>query len=572
MTQLLAWAWVFTLPGLVLTALGVPAGKRRAGYASLPGPFVLLVVAVIALVNGGQFSVTFVQWLPFLPDGAYRVLADELSAFMLAILGFVAALVYVYSLGYMADDPGRRRFFVYLDLFVASMSLLVLAGNLAVLLIGWTGVGISSFLLISFWRDRPGTLGAGLQALAANAVGDGALLLAAAIVPSGCGGLVTLSSPQCTSGPGGAELLALLLFIAAAAKSAQGPLYFWLPNAMAGPTPISALIHAATMVAAGVYLLVRTHQLLEMAPQVSLAVAVIGVATALAASVGSLFQSNFKKGIAYSTIAQLGYMFAGVGVGAPFAGLFHLFTHASFKALLFLCAGVVIHGTAGREALADLRGLGRAFPFSRWGFLIGSLALIGTPLITAGSFSKDAIIDAALGSRPLLGGLLLGGVILTGLYIGRLFAIVYVAPPDPHAHPHHDAATERPMNWSLVPLMVGSVVSGYLGNGLIDRLSGPAGVIEPLPPLLNVTGGIAFILGAAGFLFSIWYFSRPPRVVEAPAGEPSYRADGWVGAIARAGYGVAGGLSQIQSGVLPRYALGTLAGLAIILIARVVVR
>src|SRR6267378_419804 len=413
MIGLLAWAWLFTLPGLVLTALGVPAGQKRAGLASIPGPIVLLVIGIIGLATGGTATVQFDNWLPFLPDGAFRALADPLSALMLVILGFVATLVYIYSLGYMADDPGRRRFFVYLDLFVATMALLVLAGNLAVLLIGWTGVGISSFLLISFWRDRPGTLGAGLQALAANALGDGALLLAASIVPTGCGALVSLGTAQCTTGAGGAEFLALLLFVAAAAKSAQGPLYFWLPNAMAGPTPISALIHAATMVAAGVYLLVRSHALLALAPQVSLAIAVIGVATALAASVASLYQSNFKKGIAYSTVAQLGYMFAGVGVGAPFAGLFHLFTHASFKALLFLTAGIVIHGAGGREALAELRGLGRFFRFSRTGFLIGSLGLIGTPLVTAGSYSKDAIIEAALDKQPIIEWRILGDVDLT---------------------------------------------------------------------------------------------------------------------------------------------------------------
>ncbi len=270
MMPLLAWSWVFTLPGLLLTATGVPSSRSRAGYASLAGPPLLLLVALIGLISGGSYAVVFENWLPFLPDGAFRALADPLSALLLVILGFVATLVYVYSLGYMADDPARRRFFVYLDVFVATMALLVLAGNLAVLLIGWTGVGISSFLLISFWRDRPGTLGAGLQALAANAVGDGALLLAASIVPTGCGSLITLGASQCTAGYGGAELLALLIFVAAAAKSAQGPLYFWLPNAMAGPTPISALIHAATMVAAGVYLLVRTHTLLDAAPQVSL--------------------------------------------------------------------------------------------------------------------------------------------------------------------------------------------------------------------------------------------------------------------------------------------------------------
>jgi NADH-quinone oxidoreductase subunit L len=570
MIPLLAWAWLFTLPGLVITALGVPRSQKGAGYASLPGPFVLLIVAVIGLITGGSYDVVFDNWLPFLPDGAFRTLADPLSALMLAILGFVAAIVYVYSLGYMADEPGKRRFFVYLDLFVATMALLVLAGNLAVLLIGWTGVGISSFLLISFYRDRPGTLGAGLQALAANAIGDGALLLAASIVPSGCGALVTLDTQRCTAGFGGAEFLAALLLIAAAAKSAQGPLYFWLPNAMAGPTPISALIHAATMVAAGVYLLVRTHALFSLAPQVSLWVAAIGVATALGASIASLFQSNFKKGIAYSTVAQLGYMFAGVGVGAPFAGLFHLFTHASFKALLFLAAGVVIHGAGGREALVDLRGLGRFFPFSRWGFLIGSLALIGTPLITAGAFSKDAIIDAAIAAQPVVGWLLLGGVLLTGAYIGRLFAIVYLAPAaDPHAV-HHDPDAERPMNWSLVPLMVGSVVLGWLGGWLATVLASPIGEIEPLPPLLGLTGGLAFILGAIGFLGAAWFVQRPrPVPVRADAG---YRPDPWVRAIADAGYAVAGAVSRAQSGLLASYALGSFVAVAVILVVREALR
>jgi NADH-quinone oxidoreductase subunit L len=572
MMPLLAWAWLFTLPGLLLTALGVPSGQKRAGYASLAGPAVLLIVAVVALFQGGSYAVTFDNWLPFLPDGAYRALADPLSALMLAILGFVAILVYIYSLGYMADDPGKRRFFVYLDVFVAAMALLVLAGNLAVLLIGWTGVGISSFLLISFWRDRPGTLGAGLQALAANAVGDGALLLAASIVPTGCGALVTLGTPQCTAGFGGAEFLALLLFVAAAAKSAQGPLYFWLPNAMAGPTPISALIHAATMVAAGVYLLVRTSALFALAPEVSLWVAIIGTATAIGASVVSFFQANFKKGIAYSTVAQLGYMFAAVGVGAPFAGLFHLYTHASFKALLFLAAGVVIHGAGGLEGLSDLRGLGRFFSFSRWGFLIGSLALIGTPL-TSGAFSKDAIIEAALSSStPVIGWLLLACVLLTGLYIGRLFGIVYMGQAgDAHAV-HHDAGAERPMNWSLVPLMLGSIGLGWLGwvGWLGAALGDTVSPAEVRPALLSPTGGLAFILGAIGFLGAIWYVLRPRTVIA--AGATSYQPDGWVQAIANAGYAVSAGVSRVQSGLLVRYAFGTLIGIAIILLVRVAVR
>jgi NADH-quinone oxidoreductase subunit L len=574
---LLAWAWLFTLPGLALTAMGVPAGRRYAGYASIPGPLVLLVVAVATLLGGGSATVQFENWLPFLPDGAFRTLADPLSALMLAILGFVAVLVYVYSLGYMADDPARRRFFVYLDLFVTAMALLVLAGNLAVLLIGWTGVGISSFLLISFWHDRPGTLNAGLQALAANAVGDGALLLAAALVPTGCGSLVTLGSQPCTAGSGGAELLALLLFVAAAAKSAQGPLYFWLPNAMAGPTPISALIHAVTMVAAGVYLLARTHALLALAPQVSEAVAIVGVATALLASVASLMQSNFKKGIAYSTVAQLGYMFAAVGVGAPFAGLFHLLTHAAFKALLFLAAGIVIHGAGGRESLGDLRGLGRFFPFSRVGFLIGALALIGTPVITAGSFSKDAIIDTAIARQPIVGWLLLGGVILTGLYIGRLFSLVYLAAPaDAHAV-HHEPDSERFMNWALVPLMVGAIGLGYPGGWLQTQLGSVLGDTEALPGLITPIGLLAFALGAIGFGLAWWYFVArvPAAAIARPSAEveqPSYRPDAWVRAIAEAGSAAAGAVSRLQSGEMARYALGSFIGLAIIIVARVVAR
>lgn len=576
MTALLAWAWAFTLPGLVLTSLGVPGDRRRAGIASVPGPIVLLVVATLALISGGSSAVVIPSWLPFLPDGAFRSVVDPLSALLLTIVGFVATFVYIYSLGYMADDAGRRRFFVYLDLFVATMALLVLAGNLAVLLIGWTGVGISSFLLITFYRNRD-TLGAGLQALAANAIGDAALLVAASILPTGCGAFASLGTPACSAVPGGADTLAWLLFIAAAAKSAQGPLYFWLPNAMAGPTPISALIHAATMVAAGVYLLARTSAVLSLSPTVSTWIAVIGVVTAIGASVGSLFQANFKKGIAYSTVAQIGYMFAGIGVGAPFAALFHLFTHASFKALLFLAAGVVIHGAGGREGLADLRGLGKLFPYSRWGFLIGSLALIGTPIVTAGAFSKDAILDSALNthtaSGPIVGYLLLGAVLLTGLYTGRLFGIVYGAPiRDAHAA-HHDPEAERPMNLSLIPLMIGSIVFGYLGSFLLTRLTPVFGEIEALPGLISLPGLAAFALGAIGFGLAYVQVSRQPAAAERPAyEEPSYRAAPWVHALSEAGYAVSRGLTRVQSGALATYVLGSFVGLALILLVREVVR
>ena len=307
MSALLLWAWLFTLPGLLMTALGV---GKRPGAASQGGPPVMLIVALAALATGAHAEFEIANWLPFLPDGAFHLRVDPLSAVMLAVIGAVSTCVYVYSLGYMDEKvegaANVRRFFCFLDFFLASMALLVLAGNIAVLLIGWTGVGISSFLLISFWNEKPGTLAAGMQALAANAIGDAALLVALVLVPAGCGDLLTLGTAQCVAGPGGAVLLAWLILIAASAKSAQGPLYFWLPTAMAGPTPVSALIHAATMVAAGVYLLSRTHGLLAAAPGVAMATAIIGVLTALLGGILSLQQSNFKRGLAYSTVSQLG--------------------------------------------------------------------------------------------------------------------------------------------------------------------------------------------------------------------------------------------------------------------------
>ncbi|MFN0074780.1 MAG: NADH-quinone oxidoreductase subunit L, partial [Chloroflexota bacterium] len=420
MSSLLVWGWLFTLPGLFLTASGT--GRPR-GMLSVPGPAVLAIVALGALMSGASAEFRVAGWLPFLPDGAFHLRADPLAAAMLTVVGLVSTAVYVYSLGYMHGDPGQSRFFAFLDVFVAAMTLLVLGGNLAVVLIGWAGVGLSSFLLISFWNNREGSrnrpLNAGLQALTANAIGDAALLLAIVLLPVGCGDVTTLQTTQCTAGLAGPGLMGALILIAASAKSAQGPLYFWLPSAMAGPTPVSALIHAATMVAAGVYLLVRVSPLLALAESILVLTTMMGVATAIAAGVLSLFQANFKRGLAYSTVSQLGFMFAALGLGAPFAAFFHLITHAAFKALLFLSAGVVIHARDGEEQLSRLGGLRRSLPWAYGGFLIGSLALIGLPG-TAGAFSKDAILEASLHRLPIVAWLLAGATLLSGLYSGRL--------------------------------------------------------------------------------------------------------------------------------------------------------
>ena len=571
--NLLPWAWALTLPGLFLTAAGVGRG-RWAGIASVPGPLLMGLAGLVWIVGGQRpVEVKLANWLPFLPDGTLHLRVDGLSAAMLAVVGLVAFCIYLYSLAYMDDEhgqphPGKRRFFTYLDFFVAAMGVLVTAGTVAVLLVGWACVGLASFLLISFYRERPGTLGAGVQALAANAVGDGALLLVAVLVPFGCGDLTTLQSGQCTSlvGP---SVLAALILIAAAAKSAQGPLYFWLPSAMAGPTPVSALIHAATMVAAGVYLLARTHALLEAAPGVLAATAWIGVLTAIPSALASLQQENFKRGIAYSTLSQLGYMFAGVGFGAPFAAMFHLITHASFKALLFLTSGVVIHAMEGEERLQNLQGMQRerAMRPAMWLFLIGSLALIGVPVVTAGSFSKDTILEAGLHSQPLLGWLLILTVFLTGLYSGRLFFAVFGGPANPR-HPHPPAGL---LIWPLVPLALGAILLGYLefpSGGLSRLLESAVGHVEGAHTLISPIGLLAGALGLAGFGVAYLWRQRSGEVA------PVLRLGGlpWVDATARASRGLADGVAALHTGRLSTYLLTSVVGLAVILLlARTVV-
>jgi NADH-quinone oxidoreductase subunit L len=588
MSEILVWAWLFTLPGLVMSALGV---GKRPGAASQGGPPVMFAVALAALATGAHGDFRVEGWLPFLPDGAFHLRVDALSALMLAVVGAVSACVYVYSLGYIPDQVGhsagysdeesavaQRRFFCYLDFFVASMALLVLAGNLAVLLVGWTCVGISSFLLITFLNKKAGTLSAGLQALAANAIGDAALLVALVLVPLGCGDLTTLGTAPCIAGVGGAPLLALLIFIAAAAKSAQGPLYFWLPSAMAGPTPVSALIHAATMVAAGVYLMARTHGLLAAAPAVGQATAVIGILTALGGGILSLQQTNLKRGLAYSTVSQLGYMFAGIGFGAPFAAMFHLVTHASFKALLFLTAGVVIHALHGREKLSDMGGLRKELPGAYAAFLIGSLALIGLPL-TSGSFSKDLILEAAQGHDfmpPLLWLGLFAGVFLTGMYTGRLFFGVFHGPRNFLGALHKPSGE---LLWPLVPLAIGALVLGYLEwpvpvlSRLLGETVGEAEAVH-FPSVMGLAAGA---LGLAGFGLMAWRTTPAALPVAAAAhghehGEAEHAEEplepnvGWSDWAAERSYSLAHALAGIQTGHLSRYILVSVLGVAAILL------
>ncbi len=563
-----AWAFLFTLPGLLLTALGVTVGKgKRPGSASVAGP-VLVALAGLVWLCGSQVPVVvrIADWLPVLSDSAFSLRLDALSAVMLVVVGLVSACVYVYSLSYMRGDPGQRRFFVYLDFFVAAMNLLVLGGNLAVLLAGWASVGLASFLLIAFWRDREHTLSAGLQALGANAVGDAALFLAAAMVPAGMGDLTTL--PSATQGfPGGATLLAWLLVVAACAKSAQGLLYFWLPSAMAGPTPVSALIHAATMVAAGVYLLVRTAGTLALAPSVLETTAWIGAVTAVLSGFASLAQTNYKRGLAYSTCGQLGFMFAAVGFGAPFAAFFHLVTHASFKALLFLCAGAVIHAAHGEEELSKLGGMRHKLPQVRWLTLIGSLALCGLPLVTAGAYSKDLILEAGLHAMPALGWLLVGSVFLTGLYAGRLYFGVFGATsehesagraPADQAHAVH--APDRLLIAPLLPLALGAIVLGWFGSSLGSTLQPLLGT----PPEIHAVSKLTWLAGAlglGGFLTARLWQSAQRGNARIPAfGVP------FADLLASLGRAIAAASTLLHSGRLSSYVFAAVLGIGTLLL------
>ncbi|TML46541.1 MAG: NADH-quinone oxidoreductase subunit L [Actinobacteria bacterium] len=432
---------------LAITLLGTGISRRTTAYlatTSVLGAFAAAVV-VFAKLWGESPSArshpsTAWEWLT---AGTFhvglRILVDPLSVFMMLVVSGVGFLIVAYSIGYMDRDDEERRYFAYMALFVFSMLLLVQAGNLVILLAGWGLVGLSSYLLIGFWHDRPAAVAAAKKAFIMNAVGDATMALAFFLLIQH---RQTLDFPDAFAvGPGHGwlvNLVALGLLGGAVAKSAQLPLQTWLPDAMEGPTPVSALIHAATMVTAGVYLIVRTHAVFEQAPRVQELAAGLGAATLLMAGLIALVQTDIKRVIAYSTMSQIGYMFLGAGLGAYANAEFHLLTHAFFKALLFMAAGLVIHALAGEQDIRKMGGVGRLMPVTRITFLIGSLALVGMPPFS-GFFSKDSIIAASM-SRGWYGYILFAaaliGTFLTGLYAFRLFLIVFPGEPSPFVREH----------------------------------------------------------------------------------------------------------------------------------------
>src|SRR5438309_1740762 len=400
----------------------------------------------------------------------FALQAGQLTLIMLLVVTGVGWLIHLYSIGYMEDDTGYRRFFSYLNLFMFFMLVLVLAANYLVLFVGWEGVGLCSYLLIGFWFLKKTATDAGNKAFWVNRVGDFGFLLGLFLLFRQFGTLDFASifrdsaaMPVETAGHGVLTAITLLLLAGATGKSAQLPLYVWLPDAMEGPTPVSALIHAATMVAAGVYMVARSHVLFIQAPLAMFTVAAIGCATALFAATIALVQTDIKRTLAYSTISQLGYMFLACGVGAFGAGIFHLMTHAFFKALLFLAAGSVIHAMGGEQDMRHMGGLSKKIQATYWTMLIATLAIAGAPLF-AGFFSKDAILFSAFtvggnGGHVLYAiGLLTA--LLTAFYMFRLIFLTFHGKQ--RYDEHHVHVHESP--WSMLgPLVILAVLSIFGG-------------------------------------------------------------------------------------------------------------
>jgi NADH-quinone oxidoreductase subunit L len=417
------------------------------------------------------YSETFGSWLSV---GTLHVdftfVLDQLSLVMLLVVTGVGFLIHIYSVGYMAHEEGYARYFSYLNLFLFFMTVLVLAGNALVMFVGWEGVGLASYLLIGFWFTKDSAANAGKKAFIVNRIGDFGFLIAMFMLLAKFGTLTfseiaakLAASPAWTGGV--LTCIALCLMLGAAGKSAQLPLYVWLPDAMEGPTPVSALIHAATMVTAGVYLVARMHFLFDRAPIALAVIAIVGATTALFAATIALVQTDIKRVLAYSTISQLGYMFLGCGVAAYSAAIFHLMTHAFFKALLFLAAGSVIHGLGGEQDLRRMGGLSKKLPITFATMTMGVIAIAGIPP-WAGFFSKDAILYAAFQQGTLGKVLWFVGLVtaaLTAFYMFRLWYLTFMGESrNSNAHPH-----ESP--WSMLgPLVILALLSlcgGWVAHG-----------------------------------------------------------------------------------------------------------
>lgn len=598
--------------------------------------FLCSLIACVALFSlppeGRVVEVVVYQWVT---SGDFQAsmgfLLDPLSGVMILVVTGVGFLIHIYSIGYMHGDEGIQRYFAYLNLFVFTMLLLVLGNNFLLMFLGWEGVGLCSYLLIGFWFTRQTAADAGKKAFIVNRIGDFGFTIGVFLI------FVTFGSLQFSDvfsraaqqlAPAGAVVtaIALLLFLGATGKSAQIPLYVWLPDAMEGPTPVSALIHAATMVTAGVYMVARCSVLYLMAPAAAVVVIVIGLLTAILAASMALVQTDIKRVLAYSTISQLGYMFVACGVGAFTAGIFHLVTHAFFKALLFLGAGSVMHALNGEQDIRHMGGLKEQLPITYMTFLIASLAIAGV-FPFAGFFSKDEILWAALTEGNFLVWLIAAiTAVMTSFYMFRLVFLVFHRQPSstagvPH-HPHEAPVTMR------VPLMIlagFSAVAGFIGIPIIEGANLIRAYLEPVftryplplevvshavhrPGLELVMLLISLALAIGGILLAVYMYlidtALPERLsarlqpayrlllekyyidelYDRLVVEPIKRASGWLweevdvgvvdGTVNQAGEFVRRDsmwLSRVQSGFVRNYALSIFLG-AVVVIGYLIIR
>jgi NADH-quinone oxidoreductase subunit L len=510
---------------VILMVAGKPLRRIAGGLASLlvGAAFVVSVMVLIDLLGGGPeertLTIKVFDWISVGSlEAPVELRVDPLSMVMALTVTGVGFLIHVYSIDYMHGDPRYPRYFAYLNLFVAAMLTLVLANNLVLLYVGWEGVGLCSYLLIAFWFERRAAADAGKKAFIVTRIGDTAMLIGIFLAFSTTGSVrfdeVFGGAGSIASGT--ATAIALLLFAGAVGKSAQVPLHVWLPDAMEGPTPVSALIHAATMVTAGVYLVVRAHAIFEASEIALGVVAVIGVVTALYAGLSAIGQDDLKRVLAYSTISQLGYMFLAAGVGAYAVAIFHLVAHAFFKALLFLAAGSVMHAADGEIDVPRLGGLRRRMPVTAASFAVGGLALAGIPLF-AGFFSKDQILAATYEAGRT--GLWVGGLVaalITAIYVTRAYVLTFEGRPRSDLRPHESPLL---MTVPMGLLGAGAVLGGLLGasiqSGRIQRFLGPVvGEAEA-----HAAGGlsevglsvIASVVAAAGIVLA-WVVYGSGRV------------------------------------------------------------
>lgn len=464
------------------------------GCGTILGSFLIVLGLLMGVLDGSltKATVTCYDWISA-GDLSLQMsfLVDPLSVLMMTIITGVGFLIHLYSAGYMSHDEGFARYFAYLNLFVFSMLLLVMGSNYVVMFAGWEGVGLCSYLLIGFWFKNTNYNNAAKKAFIMNRIGDLGFLLGMILIFVTFGSLdystVFSQAPQILQSNSGIVIaITLLLFVGATGKSAQIPLYTWLPDAMAGPTPVSALIHAATMVTAGIYMIVRSNILYTLAPFTLDIVMIVGIVTALFAATIGLVQNDIKKVLAYSTVSQLGYMFFALGLGAYTTGMFHVTTHAFFKALLFLGSGSVIHAMSGEQDIRNMGGLAKKLPITFFTFLIGTIAIAGIPPF-AGFFSKDEILAHAYEKSPLLWALGVLGALMTTFYMFRLLFLTFSGSfRGTEEQKHHLHESPLIMTIPLMLLAVLSVVGGFIG--VPEVLGGSNKLAEFLSPVIFSLG------------------------------------------------------------------------------------